>query len=186
MVKELGLNGLYKGSSACFLRDIPFSGIYFPCYAGAKSWLEQQQPDKKLKPHHLLMAGFIAGVPSAFLSTPADVIKTRLQVKARPGQEVYHSVGDAFKKILKDEGMAGLYKGGFMRVFRSSPQFGVTLLTYEMLFNLTGSNAAQPPVNAPISNVEYDDVFRRRQLSAGATGLYNQLSPIIPLNDGKK
>ncbi len=25
-----------KGASACFLRDIPFSAIYFPLYAGLK------------------------------------------------------------------------------------------------------------------------------------------------------
>jgi solute carrier family 25 aspartate/glutamate transporter 12/13 len=36
VVKELGLVGIYKGASACFLRDIPFSGIYFPAYAAAK------------------------------------------------------------------------------------------------------------------------------------------------------
>ena len=36
IVQELGFVGLYKGASACFLRDIPFSGIYFPAYAAAK------------------------------------------------------------------------------------------------------------------------------------------------------
>jgi hypothetical protein len=40
IVKELGILGLYKGSSACFLRDIPFSGIYFPAYAAAKVRVE--------------------------------------------------------------------------------------------------------------------------------------------------
>lgn len=29
VVKELGFFGLYKGARACFLRDIPFSAIYF-------------------------------------------------------------------------------------------------------------------------------------------------------------
>ncbi len=33
VLKELGFFGLYKGSRACFLRDIPFSAIYFPVYA---------------------------------------------------------------------------------------------------------------------------------------------------------
>lgn len=36
IVQELGLEGLYKGASACFLRDIPFSAIYFPVYAALK------------------------------------------------------------------------------------------------------------------------------------------------------
>ena len=36
IVRELGIMGLYRGASACLLRDIPFSGIYFPAYAAAK------------------------------------------------------------------------------------------------------------------------------------------------------
>ena len=38
IVKELGFLGLYKGASACLLRDVPFSAIYFPAYASAKEW----------------------------------------------------------------------------------------------------------------------------------------------------
>lgn len=37
VVKELGFFGLYKGARACFLRDIPFSAIYFPAYAHTKA-----------------------------------------------------------------------------------------------------------------------------------------------------
>jgi solute carrier family 25 (mitochondrial aspartate/glutamate transporter), member 12/13 len=36
IVRQLGLLGLYRGASACLLRDIPFSAIYFPAYAHLK------------------------------------------------------------------------------------------------------------------------------------------------------
>ena len=36
IIRKLGLVGLYKGASACLLRDIPFSAIYFPAYAHLK------------------------------------------------------------------------------------------------------------------------------------------------------
>jgi solute carrier family 25 aspartate/glutamate transporter 12/13 len=32
IVRQLGIVGLYRGASACLLRDIPFSAIYFPSY----------------------------------------------------------------------------------------------------------------------------------------------------------
>lgn len=36
IVRQLGVLGLYRGVGACLLRDIPFSGIYFPTYAHLK------------------------------------------------------------------------------------------------------------------------------------------------------
>lgn len=32
IIRQLGILGLYRGASACLLRDIPFSAIYFPTY----------------------------------------------------------------------------------------------------------------------------------------------------------
>ncbi|XP_055468893.1 electrogenic aspartate/glutamate antiporter SLC25A13, mitochondrial [Psammomys obesus] len=131
VVRDLGFFGIYKGAKACFLRDIPFSAIYFPCYAHVKASFANE--DGQVSPGSLLLAGAIAGMPAASLVTPADVIKTRLQVAARAGQTTYSGVTDCFRKILREEGPKALWKGAAARVFRSSPQFGVTLLTYELL-----------------------------------------------------
>uniref|UniRef100_A0A8C1JLR8 Solute carrier family 25 member 12 n=1 Tax=Cyprinus carpio TaxID=7962 RepID=A0A8C1JLR8_CYPCA len=131
VVRDLGFFGLYKGAKACFLRDIPFSAIYFPVYAHTKASMADE--DGRVGPLQLLTAGAIAGVPAASLVTPADVIKTRLQVAARAGQTTYSGVIDCFRKILHEEGFRALWKGAGARVFRSSPQVGVTLVTYELL-----------------------------------------------------
>jgi solute carrier family 25 aspartate/glutamate transporter 12/13 len=61
------------------------------------------------------------------------VIKTRLQVAARKGETTYNGISDAFTKILKEEGPKAFFKGGLARICRSSPQFGVTLASYEVL-----------------------------------------------------
>ncbi|XP_011642140.1 calcium-binding mitochondrial carrier protein Aralar1 isoform X7 [Pogonomyrmex barbatus] len=134
VVKELGLFGLYKGARACFLRDIPFSAIYFPMYANTKVRLADEGGYNT--PLSLLASGAIAGVPAAALVTPADVIKTRLQVIAREGQTTYTGLLDCARKIYKEEGARAFWKGATARVFRSSPQFGVTLFTYELLQRL--------------------------------------------------
>ncbi|XP_077579888.1 electrogenic aspartate/glutamate antiporter SLC25A12, mitochondrial-like isoform X2 [Stigmatopora nigra] len=131
VVRDLGFFGLYKGAKACFLRDIPFSAIYFPAYAHLKAAMADEHG--QLGALQLLTAGAIAGIPAASLVTPADVIKTRLQVAARAGQTTYNGVVDCFQKIMREEGFRALWKGAGARMCRSSPQFGVTLVTYELL-----------------------------------------------------
>lgn len=113
------------------MRDIPFSAIYFPCYAHLKLYLADENGYNNAP--SLLVAAAGAGVPAAYLVTPADVIKTRLQVKARRGQQSYRGVIDCFRKVWAEEGGKAFWKGGPARIFRSSPQFGVTLFVYEIL-----------------------------------------------------
>ena len=153
IVRNLGILGLYKGATACLLRDIPFSAIYFPAYAHLKSDVFGEGPDKRLSIGELLSAGAIAGMPAAYLTTPADVIKTRLQVEARKGQTIYNGIFDAGRKILSEEGIKAFYKGGPARVFRSSPQFGTTLLVYELLQRWFPWNVAEEKVGKVASSV---------------------------------
>nr|QKK35448.1 mitochondrial Agc1 [Starmerella bombicola] len=136
IVRQLGLVGLYKGASACLLRDVPFSAIYFPSYAHLKKDLFKEGPSKRLNAWELLTAGAIAGIPAAYLTTPCDVIKTRLQVEARKGETSYSGLRHAATTIWKEEGFAAFFKGGPARIFRSSPQFGCTLAAYEVLKRL--------------------------------------------------
>lgn len=141
IVKQLGIKGLYKGASACLLRDVPFSAIYFPTYANLKTILFNFDPNDPSKRHkldtwQLLVAGALAGAPSAFFTTPADVIKTRLQVEQKSNEVKYSGIAHAFRTILKEEGFSAFFKGSLARVFRSSPQFGFTLASYELLQNL--------------------------------------------------
>lgn len=115
------LKDFYKGSTACFLRDIPFSGIYFPSY-----WYLKEK--EKM---NIFLAGTLAGIPSAFLCTPMDVVKTRMQTLSNNNNGFKQTVKDVYKK----EGFSAFWKGGGWRVMRSSPQFGITLLVYEKLLN---------------------------------------------------
>jgi solute carrier family 25 aspartate/glutamate transporter 12/13 len=141
IIKQLGLKGLYKGASACLLRDVPFSAIYFPTYANLKKTLFNFDPydstkQQKLSSWQLLVSGALAGAPAAFFTTPADVIKTRLQVESKRGETKYNGIVHAGRMILKEEGFGAFFKGSLARVFRSSPQFGFTLASYEVLQNL--------------------------------------------------
>ncbi|GMF78854.1 unnamed protein product [Aspergillus oryzae] len=112
---------------------VPFSAIYFPTYAHLKSDFFGESPTHKLGVVQLLTAGAIAGMPAAYLTTPCDVIKTRLQVEARKGEVGYTGLRHCARTILKEEGFKAFFKGGPARIIRSSPQFGFTLASYELL-----------------------------------------------------
>lgn len=149
IVKNLGLVGLYKGASACLLRDVPFSAIYFPGYNHLKRDLFGESPSKKLGIVQLLTAGAIAGMPAAYLTTPCDVIKTRLQVEARKGETKYTSLRHCASTVYREEGFQAFFKGGPARVLRSSPQFGFTLAAYEVLqkvLPMPGSESEGPSI----------------------------------------
>jgi len=81
-------------------------------------------------------------MPAAYLTTPCDVIKTRLQVEARKGETSYTGLRHAARTIFQQEGFKAFFKGGPARIMRSSPQFGFTLAGYEVLqtaFPMPGS-----------------------------------------------
>jgi solute carrier family 25 aspartate/glutamate transporter 12/13 len=113
-----GIKNLYKGATVCLLRDIPFSAIYFPTYSYLKTKID-----------NYFLAASLAAVPAAYLVTPADVVKTRLQTKTNN----YLSILDCINKIYFNEGIKGFFRGGLWRVLKSTPQFGITLYVYEKL-----------------------------------------------------
>jgi solute carrier family 25 aspartate/glutamate transporter 12/13 len=125
------LSSLYKGASACFLRDIPFSGIYFPLY-----WFLKEKEN-----YNPFLAGTIAAAPAALLCTPADVIKTRMQTINKTKILIINKTNNNNKmintiiSIYKNEGFTAFWKGGWWRVLRSSPQLGITMIVYDFLSN---------------------------------------------------
>jgi len=124
--------------------SVPFSAIYFPTYSHLKSEMFGESPTNKLGVVQLLTAGAIAGMPAAYLTTPCDVIKTRLQVEARKGDVRYTGLRHCAASIWKDEGFGAFFKGGPARIVRSSPQFGFTLAAYEVLQKWLPMPGSQP------------------------------------------
>jgi solute carrier family 25 (mitochondrial aspartate/glutamate transporter), member 12/13 len=125
-IGQLGLRGLYRGTAACWLRDVPFSFIFFPLFANLKTAFNGDESIVGL-----FTAGALAGSLSAGTVTPCDVVKTRLQVVG--GSDRYRGIADAFTKIYREEGPGAFAKGLVPRMLVQAPLFGITLLSYEVL-----------------------------------------------------
>lgn len=143
--RELGFRRLYRDIPATLLRDIPFSMVFFPMHTSLSEAFANENGQTPVS--KVLLSGLICGSTAAALSTPADVVKTR--VMASTGAAVHTTKGAAevavpqyqrivhcFQDVVKTEGIRGLCKGMVPRVLIISPLFGITTMFYEALKNL--------------------------------------------------
>jgi len=131
VLRDLGFRGLFTGAHATLLRDVPFSAIYFTLYGNLKKWARDENGHLPIS--SLFACSGVAGMLAAGTVTPADVIKTRLQVKGVEGTVKYKGIIDCFQRIVKEEGPRALFKGTIPRILIISPLFGITLGVYELL-----------------------------------------------------
>ena len=123
-VAALGLRGMYTGTAATLLRDVPFSIVFFPLFAHLKRAFNGN--DSLLG---LVAAGAISGSVAAGSVTPFDVVKTRLQVVGSK----YTGIAHAATTILREEGAAAFAKGLAPRMTVQAPLFGITMFCFDML-----------------------------------------------------
>ncbi|KAF0852365.1 mitochondrial solute carrier family 25 (mitochondrial aspartate/glutamate transporter) member 12/13 [Andalucia godoyi] len=135
VLRDVGFKGLFsKGLSACLVRDVAFASLYFGIYAQYKVSVfgTPRVSNAEMSLPHLFVGGSLAGCISAWVTTPADVIKTRMQAEQKGISEYKTLVGSA-ARILREEGFTTFFRGAVPRMLRSAPQYGVMLLTYDWL-----------------------------------------------------
>jgi solute carrier family 25 aspartate/glutamate transporter 12/13 len=130
VVRELGLSGLYRGIVITWMRDIPYSILFFPGYAFLKDQFSDDNGHAGIG--QILLAGAIAGASAAWACTPADCIKTRYQAETKAGAIPYKSIADCYTRTVKEEGYSALFKGSVPRMSVTAPLFGIALLAFEL------------------------------------------------------
>lgn len=123
-----GIGGLYTGGLATIIKQMSNHGLRFMWYSEYKRMVTHDG----LYALTSLMAffgGMTAGIFSAMVNQPADVVKTRMQgVRAE-----YTSTWDCIQKTYSEEGFAGFYTGIVPRLSRVIPGQGIIFLSYEMI-----------------------------------------------------
>lgn len=141
VARGLGIRGLFRGAPATLLRDVPFSILFFPTYANLRTALgsaylrHRDGPAAKVSPENIptgitLLSGVVAGAIASGFVTPADAIKTRLQVVG--ARRKYSGVVDCFLKVYQEGGIRALYAGATPRMAVVAPLFGISLLAFEV------------------------------------------------------
>ncbi|KAI0917085.1 hypothetical protein AcW2_007309 [Taiwanofungus camphoratus] len=83
VLADEGLRGLYRGFGSTVMREIPFTSIQFPLYELFKTRLSRVLDRKPLHAHEAAVCGSVAGGIAAALTTPLDVLKTRVMLDLR-------------------------------------------------------------------------------------------------------
>jgi solute carrier family 25 S-adenosylmethionine transporter 26 len=83
VLRTQGWRGLYQGFGITTMREIPFTSLQFPLYEFLKRQLSIRVARKQLYAHEAAMCGCIAGGVAAALTTPLDVLKTRVMLDLR-------------------------------------------------------------------------------------------------------
>ena len=127
--------GLWRGLLPTLVRDVPFSGIYWAAYETTKASLYAASSGRGGVHTSLstswatsFVAGLAAGTLAAAVTTPFDVVKTRLQL----GENTRGNGALAtFLHVARGEGLQGLFSGVILRVARVGPACAIMISCYE-------------------------------------------------------
>ena len=77
------------------------------------------------------MSGLVSGCLSAFVVTPLDVIKTRLQfIDNTSKTPLYSGIIDCTTKTYRNDGVQAFFRGAIPRMVVIAPLFGIAQTVY--------------------------------------------------------
>ncbi|KAJ9684552.1 hypothetical protein PVL29_016829 [Vitis rotundifolia] len=123
-----GVKGFFRGTGATLCREVPFYVAGMGLYAESKKVVHNLL-GRELEPWETIAVGALSGGLAAVVTTPFDVMKTRMMT-ATHGRTVSMSMV-AFS-ILRHEGPLGLFKGAVPRFFWIAPLGAMNFAGYEL------------------------------------------------------
>ncbi|KFO95371.1 Mitochondrial carnitine/acylcarnitine carrier protein, partial [Calypte anna] len=117
LYREAGIRGVYKGTVLTLMRDVPASGMYFMTVSD-------------LSVLRILFAGGLAGIFNWAVAIPPDVLKSRFQTA--PAGKYPNGFRDVLRELIREEGVASLYKGFTAVMIRAFPANAACFLGFEV------------------------------------------------------
>ncbi|XXG57196.1 hypothetical protein AAC387_Pa03g4416 [Persea americana] len=142
IVTTEGVLGFYKGNGASVARIVPYAALHYMAYEQYRRWIVLTMPDIGRGPVLDLVAGSIAGGTAVLVTYPLDLVRTKLayqvvgssrsnirgQFSATP---IYNGISDCVRKIYRECGTRGLYRGVAPSLYGIFPYAGLKFYFYE-------------------------------------------------------
>ncbi|CAL9166295.1 uncharacterized protein LOC135671932 [Musa acuminata AAA Group] len=135
MLKVDGIPGLYRGFGTVITGAVPARIIFLTSLEMTKvASLNLVEPFKLSEPVQAALANGIAGMSASLCSqavfVPIDVVSQKLMVQGYSGFAKYNGGFDVAHKIIKSDGIRGLYRGFGLSVMTYSPSSAVWWASY--------------------------------------------------------
>ncbi|GIL90133.1 hypothetical protein Vretifemale_17806 [Volvox reticuliferus] len=132
---------------------------------------QQQQQSRLPTPWHGFVAGSVSGFAQVFLWSPVELLKLRAQLQtATPGSPGYRNPAALAAQVLRQDGVAGLYRGFTLTVIRDVPSYAMYFWLYHDIAGAL-SPGVHPEAAPPTTQV----------VAGGLAGVIAWL-PIYPLD----
>jgi len=144
VITEEGVLTLWRGCLPTIVRAIFVNAAQLATYSQAKqSLLNTPYFQDNIGCH--FAASMISGLATTWASLPPDIVKTRIQsMKIIDGVPEYAGGVDAFKKILKSEGVLSFWKGFTPCYFRIGPHTVLTFIFLEQMAKVARKHYGVP------------------------------------------
>ncbi|XP_068668703.1 uncharacterized protein [Aristolochia californica] len=150
-IQQDGFKGFFRGTGATLCREVPLYVAGMCLYEESKK-AAQHLLNRDLEPWETIVVGALSGGIAAVVTTPFDVMKTRMMT-APPGLPVSMSMV-AFS-ILRQDGPLGLFKGAVPRFFWIAPLGAMNFAGYELAkkaMNKSDSANGEQPAQKRVTN----------------------------------
>ncbi|MES1909681.1 MAG: hypothetical protein MHM6MM_002382 [Cercozoa sp. M6MM] len=108
IMRAQGPRGFFAGLGSTVVREIPFDVIEFSLWEAAKrQWFAHYQ--ESALPYQSALMGAVSGGIAAAVTTPLDVVKTRLMTQGT--KQHYSGVLDCLSSVYRKEGAKALFAG---------------------------------------------------------------------------
>eukprot|EP00540_Astrosyne_radiata_P002079 CAMPEP_0116846232 /NCGR_PEP_ID=MMETSP0418-20121206/13719_1 /TAXON_ID=1158023 /ORGANISM="Astrosyne radiata, Strain 13vi08-1A" /LENGTH=304 /DNA_ID=CAMNT_0004477453 /DNA_START=49 /DNA_END=963 /DNA_ORIENTATION=+ len=117
-----GITGLYNGIGVSILGIIPYRGTYFGLFDTLSGYNPYQKDSNGLiRASSKFVCAQVSAISAGYASYPFDTVRRRLQMQSEKPEEewVYKGTMDCFQKIMREEGVAALFKGAGANALRT-------------------------------------------------------------------
>ncbi|KAK2708020.1 mitochondrial basic amino acids transporter-like [Artemia franciscana] len=129
VVRHEGAAALFRGMTSPMAGVAGINAMIFGVYGNVNKRLSDPESIKSIA-----TAGICAGLAQTVITSPMELVKTRLQVQSQiPGAQISEGPVDCLKKIWRSYGIRGVYQGFGITCVREIPAFGIYFAAYEVM-----------------------------------------------------